>query len=334
MHQPSAIAPQDARRSRALLMLVLATAFWGLSFPLIKTIMLLHARLEPSADSWFVTIYTLAPRFALGALIFAAWQWRALLARDITRSEWKQGAYIGAFSAAGMIFQCDGMHYTAASTSAFLTQFYAILIPIYVALRSRRNPGAVVWTCSALVLAGVAILGRFDWRELHLGRGEVETIIASCFFMGQILCLERTEFSANRAGRISLTMFTTQAVCYIALLLFLAPADNFAASLATPWTSAPWVIQTIILTLICTVGAYGLMNAWQPKITATEAGLIYCAEPIFGSLFALFLPAWFSIWALIDYVNETTTWTLLVGGALITAANVLLQLKPPPKHAA
>jgi hypothetical protein len=42
---------------------------------------------------------------------------------------------------------------------------------------------------------------------------------------------------------------------------------------------------------------------------------------------ALFLPSWFSIWAAIDYPNETATWTLLVGGGLITVANVLLQVK-------
>ncbi len=329
----SATTPATALRSRALGMLVLATAFWGLSFPLIKSLMLLHAQLAPAADSWFVTIYVLAPRFALAALLLALWQWRGLLTTGITRSEWKQGLGLGVFSSAGMIFQCDGMHYTSASTSAFLTQFYAILIPIYVALRSRRNPGAVIWTCSALVLAGVAILGRFDWRELHLGRGEVETIIASCFFMGQILWLERPEFAANRAGRTSLTMFTTQAIIYVALLLWLAPADTFATSLITPWTSGPWLVQTLMLTVVCTVGAYGLMNAWQPKITATEAGLVYCAEPIFGSVFALFLPALFSAWALITYPNETATWTLLVGGGLITAANILIQLKPVQKSA-
>jgi hypothetical protein len=73
------------------------------------------------------------------------------------------------------------------------------------------------------------------------------------------------------------------------------------------------------------------MNAWQPKITATEAGLIYCVEPIFGSLAALFLPAVFSVWAMINYANETATWTLLVGGGLITAANILIQLKPAGK---
>ena len=71
------------------------------------------------------------------------------------------------------------------------------------------------------------------------------------------------------------------------------------------------------------------MNAWQPKITATEAGLIYCIEPIFGSAMALVLPAIFSAWAGIHYLNETATWALLAGGGLITLANILLQVKPP-----
>jgi hypothetical protein len=73
------------------------------------------------------------------------------------------------------------------------------------------------------------------------------------------------------------------------------------------------------------------MNAWQPKITATEAGLIYCVEPIFASVMALFLPAVFSAWAGINYPNELATWTLLVGGGLVTLANVILQLRPPAK---
>ncbi|AKC81928.1 hypothetical protein IMCC26134_02475 [Verrucomicrobia bacterium IMCC26134] len=320
-----------ALRSRALSLLVLTTAFWGLSFPLIKALMLLHEQLSPTAGSWFVTVYVLAPRFALAAALLAVWQWRGLIKTGIRRSEWHQGVGLGVFSSAGMLFQCDGMHYTAASTSAFLTQFYAILIPIFVALRSKRNPGLVVWTCSGLVLAGVAILGRFDWTEMHLGRGEVETIIASCFFMGQILWLERPVFSANRPGRISLTMFITQAAIYSLLLVLLAPSGEIVTALLAPWTSGLWVGFTLVLTVVCTVGAYGLMNAWQPKITATEAGLVYCAEPIFGSVFALFLPAILSAWALIDYANETSTWPLLVGGGLITVANVLIQVKPVKK---
>ena len=43
------------------------------------------------------------------------------------------------------------------------------------------------------------------------------------------------------------------------------------------------------------------------------------------SVMALFLPAWFSSWAGISYANESLTGQLILGGVLVTVANVLLQ---------
>jgi drug/metabolite transporter (DMT)-like permease len=314
------------QRTQALLMLLVANFCWGLSFPLIKSVLLLHERLIPEVGPWFSAVYTVAPRFFLALLLLLALKPRAW--RGATRGELKQGLVIGLFASAGMLLQNDALQFTAASTSAFLTQFYAILIPVYVAVRARRNPGVRVWLSCALVLVGVAILGRFDWRQLHLGRGEWETLLASVFFMGQILWLEKKEFAANRAFELTLVMFATQALVFAVLAGVMAPS---VAALIVPWTSPVWLGFTVTLTVVCTLGAFGLMNAWQPKITATEAGLIYCVEPIFGSLAALFLPAVFSGWALINYPNELATWTLLGGGGLITAANILIQLKPTGK---
>lgn len=306
-------------------MLLLANLFWGLSFPVIKAITLLHARLLPDAGTWFSAIYTVAPRFVLAIAVMALW-YRGRL-RQLTRLEVQQGVVMGAFAAGGMLLQNDGLQFTAASTSAFLTQMYAVLIPIWLAFRVRHNPGWLVWFCCALVMVGVAILGHFDWRALRFGRGEWETLLSSLFFMGQILWLEKKQFAANRPERLTLVMFLTEAAIFCVLAVFTMP---HATALMIPWTSATWVGLTLALTLLCTVGAFSLMNAWQPKITATEAGLIYCIEPIFGSLMALFLPAWFSIWGQIGYPNERLTWTLIVGGGLITLANLLIQIRPPP----
>jgi drug/metabolite transporter (DMT)-like permease len=199
---------------------------------------------------------------------------------------------------------------------------------VWLALRTRHNPGWLVWLCCGLVLAGVAILGRFDWHELRFGRGEGETLLSSLFFMGQILTLARKDFAGNRPEKITFVMFAFEAVAFWILALATVPR---AGALGVPWSSTPWLGLTLVLTLLCTIGSFSLMNRWQPKISETEAGLIYCIEPIFGSLMAIFLPAWFSVWAQIDYPNETATWTLLVGGGLITVANVLLQVKPPVK---
>ncbi len=323
---PSATAPRSPAHTRALLMLVLANLFWGLSFPLMKAIGGIHLHLLPDSGTWFITACTLAPRFTLGAIVLAFLCFPAL--KTLTPLERKQGVGLGLFAIGGMIFQTDGLLFTTASTSAFLTQFYAIMIPVWLALRARRRPPSTVWVSCALVLAGVATLAQLDWRDLRLGRGELETLISSVFFMGQILWLDRREFSANRVLPVTTVMFAVEGAAALLMAFLTAP---HASALLVPWTSGAWLMFTGLLTVFCTLGAFTIMNTYQPKITATEAGLIYCVEPVFASLLALFLPAWFSALGGFNYPNEFATTHLLLGGALITAANVVLQLKPPPK---
>jgi drug/metabolite transporter (DMT)-like permease len=192
-------------------------------------------------------------------------------------------------------------------------------------MRCRRNPGAIIWIGCALVLFGVAILGHFQWQTLRFGRGEWETLLCSIFFMGQILRVEQGGYAGNRPLAVTRVMFLVEAVVFAALGMATAPNIH---AVGAPWASPAWVGLTLILALISTVGAFALMNQWQPRITATEAGLIYCVEPIFASVFALFLPALFSSWASIDYPNERATGSLIVGGAIITFANVLVQVGP------
>ena len=320
-----------AQHRQAIWMLLLGNFLWGVSFPLIKSLILLHERLVPGSSTWFITASTLLPRFALGALVLGLICLRAL--GTLTRSERRQGLGLGLFAIAGMTFQNDGLQFTSASTSAFLTQFYAIMIPLYLALRARRLPPRVVWVSCALVLAGVGVLARLDWHDLKLGRGEIETLVASVFFMGQILWLERKEFSGNRALPVTTVMFAVQAVLAGVMAAGLAPPGVHMLAL---WTNGPWVGFTLLLTVLCTLAAFTIMNKFQPRLTATEAGLLYCSEPLFTSAMALFLPAWFSQWSGSVYLNETATANLLLGGGLITAANVLIQLKPahpPPARA-
>ncbi len=307
-------------------MLVLANVFWGLSFPLNKSLAFAHQQVLPGSGSWFVTACLVAPRFLLGAAALALWLRGGL--GGITRLEIRQGVILALFNVGGMVFQMDGLQYTLASTSAFLTQVYAVLIPLWVALRRRRLPPAIVWACCVLVLAGVAVLGRLDWRDLRLGRGEVETLISAVFFMGQILALDRSDFAANRPLPVTFVLFAVESVAALGLVAFCAPR---LADVPLLLTSAPWVGYTLALTLFCTIGAFTLMNAFQPRITATEAGLIYCLESVFASCLALVLPALLARWGGFAYPNEKLTFGLLAGGGLITAANVLIQLKPLPK---
>src|SRR5208283_84740 len=250
----SSVMPAPSTSPRhfpAVLMLVLANLFWGLSFPLIKAIAFEHQHLLPASSSWFITACMLVPRFILAAAILAVWLRGRLL--GASRLEVWQGVGLGLFAVLGMVFQNDGLQYTSASTSAFLTQIYALLIPLWLALRRRRLPPATVWISCVLVLAGVAVLSRLDLRDLHLGRGEIETLVSSLFFMGQILLLDRSEFVANRPVQMTFVMFATEAIVSLVLV---AAAGPRLADIPVLLSSAPWLGFTVALTLFCTVGAF------------------------------------------------------------------------------
>ena len=308
---------------RALTGLVLATVFWALSFPVVKGMALIQEQLLPGSGNWFVTTMSVGPRFLLAAVLLFLWAPKLIL--GLTRNELRQGLLLGVTNALGMLCQVDGLQFTSASVSAFLTQFSVIMIPVVVALRSRRLPAPVVWLCASLVLAGVMILGRFDFHALRFGRGELETLLSSVFFMVQIFVLEDPRYAGNRVQPVSAVMFGFEGLLFAGLAFAVAPqlSDYFV-----PWTSTPWLLSTGVLTVFCTLGAFMLMNRWQPHVTATEAGLIYCFESVFTAVLTLFLPALLSRGFGFDYPNELVTWQLLVGGGLITLANVALQLKP------
>jgi drug/metabolite transporter (DMT)-like permease len=311
---------RDAQRVKAVQMLIVANVFWGLSFPTTKALAIAQQSTVPGGNSWFMASLCVVYRFGAAALVMLLLSARTLKA--MTRSEMEQGFGLGLFAGLGILLQVDGLTYTAASISAFLTQCYCLIIPLWVALRERRRPARKVFSSCALVIAGVAVLAGVDWRHLRLGRGELETIAASLLFTGQILWLERPKYIASKVSHFSLVMFATMAlICLpVALLSTQQPADWIRA-----YSSAPTLGMLVVLVFFCTLGGYMLMNHWQRHLTATQAGLIYCIEPVFASAFALFLPAWFSAWAVIQYPNEKLTANLLIGGGLITAANLLIQ---------
>ena len=317
-------AASNPLHRRALFGLVCATLFWGLSFPTMKGMVLTHEQLLPGSSNWFVTVMILGPRFLLSAGLLLLWAPRTIF--GLTRNELRQGLLLAGTNALGMICQVEGLQFTSASVSAFLTQFTVIIIPLVVAVRSRRLPSLVIWASALLVLAGVAILGRFDFQTLRLGRGELVTLLGSVFFTMLIFVLDDPRYAGNRVLPVSAVMFGVEGLTFTGLALLVAPQPS---AYFLPWTSGPWLISTGMLTFFCTLGAFMLMNRWQRHVTATEAGLIYCLESVFAALLALCLPALLSRWFGFDYPNELLTWQLLVGGALITGANVLLQLRPP-----
>lgn len=305
------------------LLLILACALWGLSFPVIKALDLEQSARLPGASKTFLACWLQMARFTLAALLMAP----LFLHRRPTRRELSQGAWLGFWGGGGMALQAWGLAYTEASTSAFLTQAYCVILPLVACLKSRSLPTRKVVLATALVVAGGTILSGITPDKLRLGKGELATLAASFIFTFQILTLENPKYEGNRGLVVTFIMCAAIALIFLPVSASLAPSP---AALLEAGASLPSFLMILILALFCSVGAYGLMNSFQPRVSATEAGLIYTTEPIFTAGFAMFLPVLLGKLAGQTYANEALTTSLVVGGSLILAANLLMQWKHQP----
>lgn len=307
-----------ASRLSALLGLTATCALWGLSFPLMKALGLHASARSPGINTWFVAAATVSVRFALSALVLASFGWSRP-----RRAELAQGILLGMASSAGMTLEMDALNFSPATTVAFLTQGYVVILPIVGALAARAWPRARTVLCVLISGTGLAILSSFDWSALRLGRGETETLLSTCTFAVQILCLDAKAFSENRTRVVTTIMFMSVAACSAPV----AAAFGHLSDIGLLFGSSVAMTLVLALTVPCTLFAFSLMNRYQPAVSASEAGIIYGAEPLFTSVFALFLPAILGGFAEVEYANEELTPRLLLGGGLVVLANVLLHVR-------
>jgi drug/metabolite transporter (DMT)-like permease len=307
-----------------VLFLILACALWGLSFPLVRALHFEQSSRLAGTGSEFLAAWMQMARFGVGALLLLPFALRGVIA---TRSEIRQGLLLAFWGGAGMALQADGLAHTPASTSAFLTQAYCVILPLIACVRLRRPPEGRTMAATLLVLAGCALLSGLRPGDLRIGRGEAETLLAALLFTIQILTLENPRYRGNRGLNVTFVMCLGIAVIFVPVTLMLAPTPAAVIAAGASWPSFAMILA---LALFCSVGGYLLMNHWQPRISATEAGLIYTTEPIFTAIYVLFLPGWISCWTGGGYENERFGLITGLGGGLIVAANVILHLKRPP----
>lgn len=304
---------------RARLLLFGTTLFWGLSFPLLRGLELAQRATSAHLPDAVLACGDVGLRFGVAALFLLLFYGPNL--GKVTKREWSQAIGLAVFAGMGTCLQTLGLAWTDASIAAFLTQLYTLIVPLIVAVRDGRVPTLRVVVACVLVLAGAALLSPGLLRHFVLGPGEVVIILSTGFLACQIVWVERPLYAENRPGLVTLLMFTILAMLFTAgYFLTGGTVRAVGPSFGTP----PILALFLALVLFCTVTNFLIMNAWQRCISATEAGLIYCLEPVIAAALAGFLPGWISRFAGVAYPNEMLTWSLLAGGLLIIAATVLV----------
>lgn len=308
------LEPARARgiQTRAALLLLAANLFWGWSFPAMKWVVAEMQRLAPGAGELAATATFIGWRFGLGTLLYFAFSLRKQ--RGFTRAEFLGGLTTGLCFVTGLLLQILGLRYTLPSISGFLTSMVVLFIPLAQRLILKKPTPPGTWPAVLLALAGLVVLTATGPGDLAAQppfpfAGELLTVLGSLAFTGQVLFLDH--YGQHAASeRLSLVQFGVTGFVGLALGILVDGGTHFyrpevLIALAGNWT-IQWGLPTLVI--FSTVAAFHLMNQNQPLLAASTAGVIYCSEPLFATMFSIILGV------------ESLHRNLVVGGLLILAA--------------
>ncbi len=280
-----------ARRADAVLVSI--TAFWGLTFVVVKDAVVLS---DPFTF--------LALRFALGAVLLTLVAWRSMR----TAALWRAGVGLGVLLFVGFSAQTSGLQYTTPSRSAFLTGLSVLLVPLLSFVMYRRRPapasllGVALAVCGLWALAGGRSLGVTS----GLGRGDQLTLLCARAFALQVTLLERLARTQAPAPLVAVQLWTVAALAVVALLLL------------GPRLQPSWPLwSAVLVTGVAGSAVALLLQAWaQARTTAVRAALVYALEPVFATAYSVALG------------RERLGQREFLGGALILAGVLVSELGP------
>jgi drug/metabolite transporter (DMT)-like permease len=269
------------------------TASWGSTFFLIKIVL----EELPVLDF-------LAVRFAIATAALLVIFPRAV--GRLSASALRSGVVLGLLYGVAQILQTAGLAHTPASVSGFITGMYVVCTPLLAAPLLKHRIGAMTWFAVLLSLAGLAVL---SLRGLSVGYGEALTLVAAVLYALHIVGLGAWSKPADAIGLTIVQLAVITAVCVV------ASAPDGVTLPGTP--SAWWSV--VYMAVVAAALALALQTWAQAHLPPTRAAIIMTMEPVFAAAFAVALG------------GEDPTSRMLLGGAMVVTAMLLVELAPRRK---
>ncbi|HXX31004.1 MAG TPA: DMT family transporter [Myxococcaceae bacterium] len=261
----SSAAHIPSRRADAVLVAI--TAFWGVTFVVVKDAVGL-------ADPFTF----LALRFGLGAALLTAVAWRGVRGGALLRA----GAGLGMLLFVGFAAQTAGLQFTTPSRSAFLTGLSVLLVPFLAIAFHRHRPPPASLVGVALAVVGLWALAGADrapGAPPDLWKGDALTLLCALAFALHITLIERMARVHPPAPLVAVQLGTVAVIALAAM-----------AALGPRLVSTPALWSAVLIT-----GAGGsavalLLQAWaQARTTAVRAALVFALEPVFAAAYSVAL---------------------------------------------
>jgi len=262
-------------------------------------------------------------RFALASAAFFLFTFPRQ--SHFSRPDLLGGLVVGLTFCLGILLQLIALRYTLASTSSFLTSLCVIFAPLAQTLLLRRPPGRRTIVAIVVALIGMFILSQPNPHATasqtiaqtppfpHLG--EILTIIGAMLFTAQILAIDHFGKLADPTRLTLIMLAATALASFIIGLAFGGLRLHRAPVFSTLAHDTQFLLCFAALAFISSMLSQYLMNRYQPLVPPATAAVVYCLEPLFGTLFS------------VAFATERLSAVTILGGSIILIA-VLLVAKP------
>jgi drug/metabolite transporter (DMT)-like permease len=298
-----------AQRRGATVALLISCLVWGGSFTWAKAaIETINTAAGAPRDSALGPMLLIAWRFMIAGIL-----WIVMIPRARRGWSWPsvgRAATLGILFTLGMVAQQMGLGRTSEATSAFLTSLSILFVPLLMFLTTRRLPPPLLWIGIILATAGIWLMT--GAARSGFGVGELLGLCCSIFFSIYLLAMNAL-VSRDDPWRMAGGQFLVIGIVGAIVALIFYPQTHSAHTMVLP-VSRDVIVNLMLLVSFATLGGFGLMVLYQPRLDPARAALIYLTEPIFAAAYAYL------------FAGKSMSRQAIAGAALILIANALVEL--------
>lgn len=298
----------DNKRRLALVALSLTVIFWGAGF------VITDICLKCGADPGLINSIRFVTATICVGIVF-----HKRIRPD--KKSWLYGCIGGAFLFLAFLLQLMGLKYTTAASNGFFTASYVIFVPFLHWAFEKTRPSKTVLLGVFIAVVGFFVLNFGSPSDIgsigkeNIPLGNLLTIAGAVFFAIHIVW---SDFSLKRSDSMTITwiQLATAALLFVTYF-FIAEFPKI-----TP-TSIDWKQLALPVAFVAVFGtafAYPSQLLSQKCLSPAETSLILSTESVVGGIISVLAG------------RDVLSWSLIVGGILVTLALVLVEVVPVIKR--
>ena len=284
--------------TRAYILLVMATFFWGTTFSLTKYL-----------TDYFSTLSMITFRFFIAAVV--TWFiYRASLRTSMFElktiegiKKYKNVFILGLLNVVAILLQTEGVREIAATNYSFITSLAIIFVPCFEIIYTKKPISKTIVGVILVALLGVYLMSFGLAIPQKILKGDLYTLLSALLYSYYIVLVTVIAKEGISAQVMMFWHFLITAVLTSLVAIFYVNE---------PWILRPLDYSTILiflfLSVVATVVPYLCMGIGQKDITPTNAAIIYLLEPIFAAIIAML------------FIHEKITMMQIIGGIIILSA--------------